>query len=139
MTGFKADCTINLHVENRGKTGRLTWCCSVVHHSRGRIVLARKLADDLSREDAQREAVLFGLQQTQRLLQEKVDIAANFPVEGMLPEGENMPGRGKGGGVKSKQAMSEDIAKAWLSFRLRRVTRMAADEAELLRKEAAQA
>ena len=136
MTGFKADCTINLHVENRGKTGKLAWVCSIVHHNRGRIVLARKLADDMSKADVEREAALFGLQQTQRLLQEKVDIAASFPLEGMLPE-ENMPGRGRGVGVQSKQ--SEDIAKAWLSFRLRRVTRMAADEAELLRKEASQA
>lgn len=136
MTGFKADCTINLHVENRGKTGKLAWACSIVHHNRGRIVLARKLTTDMSKEGAEQEAVLFGLQQTQRLLQEKVDIAASFPLQGMLPE-ENMPGRGKARGVKSK--MSEDIAKAWLGFRLRRVTRMAAAEAELLRKEANQA
>jgi len=84
----------------------------------------------------EKEAVLFGLQQTHRLLQEKVDVAANFPLQSILPD-ENLAGRGKGGGVKSK--LSEDIVKAWLGFRLRRVTRMAADEAELLRKEANQA
>ncbi len=136
MTGFKADCTINLHVENRGKTGKLAWACSIVHHRLGRIVLARKYSADLSKEQAEQEALLFGLQQTQRLLQEKVDVAASFPLQGMLPN-ENMPGLGKSGSVKSK--MREDITKAWNGFRLRRVTRMAADEAELLRKEAAQA
>jgi hypothetical protein len=136
MTGFKADCTINLHVESRGKTGKLAWACSIVHHRLGRIILARKYSADLSKEGAEQEALLFGLQQTQRLLQEKVDVSANFPLQGILPE-ENLPGRGKRGGLKSK--LGEDIAKAWTSFRLRRVTRMAADEAEFLRKEAAQA
>ncbi len=99
--------------------------------------MARKYSADLSRENAEREALLFGLQQTQRLLQEKVDVAANFPLEGMLPAGEKMPGRPKGTGVNLK--LGEQIAKAWLSFRLRRVTRMVAAEAEFLRKEASQA
>jgi hypothetical protein len=136
MTVFKADCTINLHVDSRGKTGKLAWACSIVHHRRGRIVLARKFVGQVPKAEAEQEALLFGLQQTHRLLQEKVDIAANFPLGELLPR-ENKSGGGKRASVKSIH--SEEIAKAWLGFRLRRITPIVAAEAELLRKEAGQA
>lgn len=96
-------------------------------------MLASKHAGDMSRSEAEQQALLFGLQQTHRLLQEKVDVASNFPMQGMLPE-ENRAGRGKAAGLKSK--LGEDIVKAWTDFRLRRIVKMAEDEATILRKKA---
>lgn len=138
MTGFKADCTINFHVENRDKAGKLAWSCSIVHYKRGRVVLAGKMAGHVPREEAELEAVLFGLKQTHRLLQEKVDVAANFPLQGILPEKVHPVQKQKKERGK-RDLLREDIGKAWGDFRLKRIVRMTNEEAELLRKEAAQA
>lgn len=143
MTNFNPDCTINLYVsshgesdeKSRGKGGKLAWACSVVHYKRGRVVAASRLCAGISKADAEREAVLFGLRQTHRLLQEKVEVAANFPLKGMLPPQEEKPaGRREVGSIESK---GDDLLRAWESFRLRRIGRMDAGEAELLRQEAA--
>lgn len=137
MQGFKADCTINIHVDARDKSGRFTWACSVVHYKRGRVVLASRNAGQVPKAEAEREALLFGLAQTHRLLQEKVDLCANFPLQGMLPRQEEKPsGRPGKPGVESK---GDELLRAWEGFRLRRIARMEPGEAELLRKEAAKA
>lgn len=136
MTNFNPDCTINLHVET-GAKGRVSWACSVVHYKRGRVVLASRNAGSAPKEAAEREAVLFGLRQTHRLLQEKVDVAANFPLKGMLPAQEE-----KAAGRRAKPAVEsegDELLRAWEGFRLRRISRMEPGEAELLRKEAARA
>ena len=136
MANFNPDCTINLHVEVSSK-GRVTWACSVVHFRRGRVVLAGRSAANSTKEEAEREAVLFGLRQTHRLLQEKVEVTANFPLKGMLP-----PQEEKASGRRSKPAVEsegDELLRAWEGFRLRRISRTEPGEAELLRKEAARA
>lgn len=143
-TGFKADCTINFHVESLDKSGRLAWSCSIVHYKRGRVVVAAKAAGNVAKEEAQLEAILFGLWQTKRLLQEKVDVAASFPLQGILPEAGSAPQKKtkmeKSDKTDGKSAqLREDIGKAWEGFRLRRIVKMVPGEAEILRKEASQA
>lgn len=134
MTEFRADCTINLHVESRGKPGKLAWVCSVVHGKRGRVVLARRFMGIASREEVELRALLFGLRQGARFLQEKVDVAANFPLEGILAEGKSA------GRVSPElKPMKEEILKAWGGIRLKRVARVAGEEAVFLREEAEKA
>ncbi len=134
MTGFKADCTINFYVGSLDKAGRMAWGCSIIHFKRGRVVLAAKKMGNVAKEEAQLEAVLFGLQQTKRLLQEKVDVAANFPLQIFLPETGKAPGNKK----KSEGKLAllrEDVERAWEGFRLRRIVRLATEESEILRLE----
>lgn len=136
MANFNPDCTINLHVDVSAK-GRVSWACSIVHYKRGRVVLAIAKVDDKPKEFAEREAVLFGLRQTHRLLQEKVEVTANFPLKGMLPPQEEKPsGRRERADLESE---GDEILRAWERFRLRRISRTEPGEAELLRKEAAKA
>ncbi len=81
--------------------------------------------------------MLFGLRQTRRLLQEKVDVAASFPLKGLLPrQEEKASGHRSSARIESK---GDDLIDAWESFRLRRIADMESGEMELLRKTAAQA
>jgi hypothetical protein len=143
MTNFKPDCTINLHVTPSGSgnekgesKGGFVWACSVVHYKRGRVVLAGGRSNVDSREKAERTAALFALRQTQRLLQEKVEVAANFSLKGMLP-----PQEEKDSGRKQRtdiESNDDDLLRAWKGFRLRRISRLEPGEAEFLKKESAQ-
>jgi hypothetical protein len=128
MTEFKADCTINLHVEARGKPARTAWSCSVMHGKHGRLVLARKFMGEAPREEAELEALLFSLRQTERLLQEKVELCASFSLEGKVA------GKGAVGASPGLKSRRGEIVKAWGGFRLRRVSRMKATELAVLRE-----
>lgn len=133
MTDFRPDCTINLHVEPRGKPAKIAWSCSLAHAKRGRIVVARRFLGLVSREEAQLRALLFGLRQAARLLQEKVEIAATFPVEEWLAD--ESPRRL----APELKPLREEAARFWMGFRYRRVARMAEPEARPLREEAEKA
>jgi hypothetical protein len=130
MTDFRPDCTINLHCELRGKPAKIAWSCSIVHPKRGRIVVARRFLGLVSREEAQLRALLFGLREAARLLQEKVEATATFPVEEWL--GEEGPRRL----APELKPLREEAARCWAGFRYRRAGRMSGEEALALRGEA---
>jgi hypothetical protein len=132
MTEFKADCTINLHLEARGKPAKIAWACSITHPKHGHLVIARKFLGLVEREEAELESLLFGLRQAARFLQEKVEVNATFPLEGKLRE----PNTSSRAGIPALRPKREDVVKLWNAFRLRRAARMTGPEAELLRKEA---
>ncbi|HEY8280646.1 MAG TPA: hypothetical protein VIH99_13535 [Bdellovibrionota bacterium] len=134
MTEFRPDCIINLHVEARGRPEKLAWACTIVHAKRGVLVAARKFLGLFPRETAETEALLFGLGQAARLLQEKVEVAATFPLDRMLTD--NISGRRIPPGLKLK---SEEIAKVWSGFRFKRITDLRGTEAEGLREDAEKA
>ena len=122
MTDFHPDCTINLHLELRGKPAKLAWVCSISHPKSGRIVLARRFLGLVSPEEAQLRALLFGLRQTGRLLQEKVEAAATFPLESWL--GEVEPRRL----APELKPLREEARRLWDGFRYRRIARLEAEE-----------
>ena len=146
MTDFHADCTINLHVcargEKRGQPALRSWSCSIQHPKHGRLVLASKAMGTVGKEEAERAALLFGLQQASRFLQEKVEVAATFPLEERLSKMKEAR-RKEREPVESEDAREvspkEELARAWGRFRLRRVVRMQDSEAKLLSNEAEQA
>ena len=129
MTDFRPDCTIHLHVETRGKPEKAAWCCSIVHHKRGRLLLVSGFLGIVEKRSAEQVALLFGLRQAQRLLQEKVELSSSFPLEGKLE-----PKRGE------KRQLSPErvqLLQIWEGFRLRRARRMPdGEEAALLRETA---
>ena len=84
MTDFKPDCTINLHVELRGKPAKIVWCCSMEQARAGRVILARRFLGLVNREEAELQVLLFGMRQAARFLQEKVEIRASFSAEDHL-------------------------------------------------------
>lgn len=130
MTDFRPDCTINLHVEARGKPAKVAWVCSITHARRGRLVLARRFLGLVPRGEAELRALLFGLRETQRLLQEKVEVAATFPLDGLL--GEEIRGRR----VPAELApLREDATRLWNAFRLHRCGRLEGGEALALRED----
>jgi hypothetical protein len=135
MTEFHADCTINIHLEARGQPAKLAWSCSLVYAKRGRIVLARGFLGKMGREEAELAALGFGLAQAHRLQQEKVDLAATFPVEGIDGDGKRA-GRTAAPGIKSKRS---ELMESWQRFRLRRIARINPEEAQLLRETAGKA
>jgi hypothetical protein len=130
MTDFRPDCIINLHLELQGKPAKVAWSCSIEHSKRGRIVHARRFLGLVSREEAELKALLFGLRQTARLLQEKVVVAATFPVEAYLAD---VPPRRLPPELKGAR---EEALRFWTGFRLRRIGRVAGDEARQLRDDA---
>ncbi len=130
MNEFKADCTINLHVELSGKPAKVAWACSLVHARRGRVVLARKFLGIVPREEAELEVLQFGLRQATRLLQEKVELNATFPLEGKLSAKKSAKLE------PSLKEKKEQLARLWDGFRLKRAARMSGEEAKLLRETA---
>jgi hypothetical protein len=66
------------------------------------------------------------------LLQEKVEVRANFPVEGMLGKAKNV-GRRPGPDLQSERA---EITSIWESIRLIRGARISAGAGSLLAEEA---
>jgi hypothetical protein len=129
MTDFRPDCTISLHVETRGKPAKLTWACSISHAKRGLLVRARGFSGLVPHAEAELAALLFGLRQTQRLLQEKVEVAATFPVEELLSK-EN---RRLAPGLRPQR---DEAVRIWESFRLRRMGKVSPGAARELREEA---
>jgi hypothetical protein len=132
MTDFRPECIINLHVEIRGKPGRISWACSITREKHGRVVLARKLLGEGLREEAELAALEFGFAQANRFQQEKVEVTATFPLESTL-EGS---GRKLSPGLKPRR---EAVLKAWMGFRLRKLGRMEGPEALALREAAEKA
>jgi hypothetical protein len=130
MTDFRPDCTINLHVELRGKPAKLAWACSITHPRRGRLVLARKFVGVVPREEAEISALLFGLRQASRFLQEKVEVAASFSVDRLLAGGESARA------APEVRAIREEAKRRWEEFRLRRSGSLTPLEAVALRAEA---
>ena len=124
MTDFKPECTINLHVELRGKPAKFAWACSLSQERKGRVVLARRFLGLVTREQAELGALLFGLRQAQRFLQEKVEVAATFPLMDLT---------GGGSGTRRTapelRALQGETARIWDSFRLKRIGRMGGEEA----------
>jgi len=129
MTEFRPECTINLHVESQGKPAKLAWSCSIAHHRSGRVACARKFLGIVPREEAELHALLFGLEQAKRLLQEKVEIAAAFSLKELL-EGE---ARGARGMSPERKAMREGARREWETFRLRRISPLGREEQAFLR------
>ena len=116
MQEFNADCTINLHVEGGGRHGKIVWACEIVAAGK-RVLLARKFLGAVEREEAELAACLFGLQQAHRLLQEKVELSATFPLLGLW-EKKNNPGRNRGPDL---QWMKTELSAMWDAFRFKRI------------------
>lgn len=135
MNDFKADCTINLHVESRGNPAKQVWVCSITHAKRGRVLLSRKFLGIVSRDEAEMLALRFGIKQALRLLQEKVDVAATFPLESHLKL-ENSPGRGR---TPELKLLREELVSYWGDFRLKRVAKLLPSEAAVLQDNAEKA
>ncbi|MGZ3695332.1 MAG: hypothetical protein ACXWQO_14535 [Bdellovibrionota bacterium] len=131
ITEFKADCTVNLWLEANGQPAKRAWICSVEIAGK-RLIVARKFLGIVSVEEAEHLALLFGLRRACRLLQEKVDVLANFPVEG-ITDGAKKPGR-RGG--PDLQSVREEIAKLWSSIRLKRTGKLKPESATFLAEEA---
>lgn len=129
MTDFHPDCTINILLLAQGRPAKYVWVCSLVTRESVRLVTARRFAGIVSREQAEASALLFGMKQAERLLQEKVQLSADFQP---FTEGHS-GGRHKDPGV---QLMKAEAEKIWSSFRLRKMARIAPDEERLLKEEA---
>jgi hypothetical protein len=135
MTEFRADCTINVHIEARGNPAKFAWSCSILYGKRGRVVIARGFLGKSGREEAELAALAFGIGQALRLKQEKVDLAGTFALEGIL-DAEKPSGRGASESVRLKK---RELISVWQGFRLRRVATIRPEEANLLREEAGKA
>lgn len=116
MQEFKADCTINLRLDDGGRQGKYSWSCELDIGGK-KIVTAKRFLGAVSRAEAEAGVVLFGLRQAQRLLQEKVELHANFPVEG-IAEKKAFTSRGRGPDLQSER---NEIAQLWAGFRLKRI------------------
>lgn len=131
MTDFRPDCTINLHVELRGKPAKVSWACSIAIGKHGTVVMARRFLGIVSRDEAELAALLFGLAQAQRLQQEKVEIAATFSLDGRLADD---------GGARrlppELRPRRDEAARIWSSFRLAKEGRVAPERALALREAA---
>ncbi|MGZ3650592.1 MAG: hypothetical protein ACXVB9_20865 [Bdellovibrionota bacterium] len=132
MTDFKPDCTINLHVEARTKPAVCAWVCSISHVKCGRVVLARKTLGDVPRPEAELEVLHYGLAQALRFQQEKIVVTATFPLGAWLGESKRSGGAGK----PEFKAKREAVARAWATFRLKKINRMDAPDEKSLREEA---
>lgn len=131
MTDFRADCTINLHVEAQGRPGKHAWACTITHAKRGRILGARRFLGLVERDEAELRALLFGLRQTSRLQQEKVELAATFSCARLLEE--------EGFARKPSaefRALREEARRLWQGFRLAKLGAVTPAEAVALREEA---
>jgi hypothetical protein len=133
MTDFRPDCIINLHAEFRGKPAKVAWACSIEHAKAGRVVAARRFLGVVPRDEAEISAVLFGLRQASRFLQEKVELRATFSLEGKLGGGTGRPP------PRELRPAHDEAARLWEGFRLRRTGRVSPDEALALREEAEKA
>lgn len=130
MQDFHADCTINLFLRAQGKPGKYAWVCSLVTRNSVRLVLARRFLGIVSREKAEWQAALFGLEQAARLQQEKIQLCANFSLS-LEPGSKHRDPE-----IQSKKAEAEAL---WATFRLRKMGKLDAGEEEALSAEAMKA
>jgi len=130
MQEFKPDCTINLLIQSQGRPAKYVWACSLVTRDSVRLVMARKFMGIVSRDEAEWSAMLFGLSQARRLLQEKVHLCSEY--SGILQEA----GKLRDPRIQSMKAKAQDI---WSTFRLRKIGKIASDEEVALKEEAARA
>ena len=115
MQNFKAECKIHVHVAALGRPAKYAWACSVEAHGKP-MVMARGFLGMVARETAEEKVLAFGLEQAQRLLQEKVEVSASFATEDWLES--DISGRGRAGGLQSEKAKLRAL---WQGFRLRRL------------------
>jgi hypothetical protein len=134
ISEFKADCTVNLWVEANGQPARRGWICSLAIDGKS-LIVARKFLGIVSVEQAEFSALLFGLRRARRLLQDKVDILANFPVEGMT-EFRKKTGRRGEPDLQSERA---EVAEIWAAIRLKRAGKLKPESATFLAEEAKKA
>jgi hypothetical protein len=130
MQDFNADCTINLLVLSQGKPGKYVWACSLLTRKSVRLVLARRFMGMVSSEEAEWNAVFFGLSQAARLQQEKVELSATFPLS------IGVDSKGRRPEIQWKKAEAEHL---WSSFRLKKTGKIHAEEERFLREEAMRA
>lgn len=131
MQDFHADCTINLLVQSQGKPGKYAWVCSLVTRNSVRLLTARRFLGMVSREEAELSCALFGLAQTARLQQEKVQICADFSIPLDAAAGKHR--------VPEIQLKRAEAVAIWAGFRLKKIGRVSAEENEFLRAEVAKA
>jgi hypothetical protein len=81
MQEFRPDCTINLHLESRGRSAKLVWCCGIRDERGNGLVTVSGFAGTAPRETALLRTLRFGLEQALRLRMEKIEIATDIPVE----------------------------------------------------------
>lgn len=131
MQEFKPDCTINLHLESRGRPGKNVWACSIVDRSGRRLVTALRFAGAMGREAAMIECANFGMSQAQRLRMEKVELASDGTIDSML-----VPERIGGKRSKELQSILKNVSNMWIMFRLRKVGVISPEERDYLRGQA---
>jgi hypothetical protein len=126
MQDFHADCIINILLQAQGKPAKYAWICSLSTRNSVRLVWARKFMGLVNREEAEWAAALFGLEQAQRLQQEKVQFSAGFSAP------DPRAGKLRDPRIQSMKARAEKI---WESFRLKKEGRISAEEETFLRDE----
>lgn len=103
-------------------------------------MLAQNNVDEMGKEEAELRVLLYGLQQATRLLQEKVELRASFPLDKLLPKkispGKELPFLPEPHGDEKewRKWAKHTVARTWGGFRLRRLGKFSPEEAELLRK-----
>lgn len=131
MQEFNPECTINLYLESRGKPAKSAWCCSLTGESGARILVATKFLGKAPFEGSVVGALHFGLAQATRLRMEKVHLATDLPVEGVIaPEKKTRPRDA------ALEPVMRECADAWAAFRLRKLKKLPVDERDFLRNEA---
>lgn len=131
ISEFRPECTVNLWLEANGQPAKRAWVCAIEVAGK-RIVTARKFLGIVSVEEAEASVLLFGLRRVRRLLQEKVEVRGNFPVEGMLGKAKAVGRRGE----PDLQSERAEITSIWESIRLVRGARITPADGALLAEEA---
>lgn len=131
ISEFKADCTVNLWIEASGHPTKFAWACAIEVDEK-RILTLRKFLGMISVDEAETSALLVGLRRARRLLQEKVEVRANFPLEGRF-DGKKNSGRRRGPDLQSEW---EEISALWTGTRLIRAGKLDPRHAKILADEA---
>lgn len=132
MQEFKPDCTINLHLESKGKPSKYAWVCSVSSDKQKNIVVARGFLGITSIELAQALALQFALRFAENLRREKVWLCTSFPAEGMLIDDKKIK---KSSRPQEARLQLEEVKKIWESIRLKRWKKIEEKDLKFLREE----
>jgi hypothetical protein len=130
MQDFHPECTINLLIQAQGRPSKYVWACSILTRNSVRLVFARRFLGMVSREQAEWNALLFGLRQAERLQQEKVQLSSSFSLS------LGAAGKLRCPELQSLKAQAEGI---WNGFRLRKTGKIDPAEEDFLKESAAKA
>lgn len=125
MQDFHADCIIYILVKGFGRPQKYSWVAELRTRNSVNIVRALKFEGISSFEDSEANAIHWALQQSNLLLQEKIEIKllSDFDF------GPVKPSRNRSQALSLKR---KAIAKLWEEFRLKKVGRLTSSEEQSL-------